>query len=53
MDTVSDEDPEIIKEAVEKALSKATSDGSVGNLEIDAGSVAVMEPHVEDTGNGK
>ena len=53
IDTVSGEDPQSIKEAVEKALSEATSDGTVGNLEVDPASVAVMQPHVKETANGE
>ena len=53
VDTVSDEDSERIKEEVEKALSEATSDGAVGNLEVDPASGAVMQPHVEEMANGK
>ena len=52
VDTLSDENPESVRDAVEKALSAAASDGIVGNLEVDSDSVAVMEPHVEKTPSG-
>ena len=53
IDTASDADPETIKEAVESALSKAVSDGSVGNLKVDPDSVAVMQPQIKETENSK
>ena len=52
VDTVSDADAETIKEAVEKALLEAVSDGTVGILNVDPDSVALMQPHVEETPNG-
>ena len=52
VDTLSEEDPEAIKEAVEKALSESVSDGTVGNLKVDPDSVAVMQSQVEETPNG-
>ena len=49
IDTVSDEDPESIKAAVEEALSEALSDNIVGNLNVDPDSATVDEPHVPET----
>ena len=55
VDTVSDEDPESIKTAVQEALSEAVSDGAVGKLNVDPDSVSVEEPQVreEEKGNDK
>ena len=53
VDTLSDEDPETIKEAVQKALSEALSDGTVGNLKADPDSIAVLQPQVKESLNGK
>ena len=44
MHTVSDDYPETIQEAIEKAISETAKDGVIGNLAVDPDSVTVVKP---------
>ena len=44
VNTLSSDDPEDIKAAVDEALSEAVSDGKVGNVEIQPNSLNIEEP---------